>query len=224
VRKWQRNTGRQWNTGLYYLADGIFHTQEEVDAYPHWAGARPGDIKFVDYNKDDRIDGADRVRINENSTPDVIGAFNVGATIGRFELFGLFQGATQVQQYVRAGSVGEFGNFFKEDADKRWTPENPNAEGPRAWNRVEPYWASNDNTYFLRDAKYLRLKTASIAFSVPQAWVQRFTRMETLQVYLTGRNLMTWSPLKIMDPEIRNQAAHEYPPERAFTLGLQIGF
>lgn len=224
VLPWQRNTGRQWNTGLFYIADGIFHTQEEVDAYPHWDGARPGDIRFVDVNGDGVIDGADRVRVNENGTPDIIGAFNVGATIGRFELFALFQGATQVQQYVRAGSVGEFGNFFKEDADKRWTPENPNAEGPRAWNRVDPYWASNNNTYFLRDAKYLRLKTASIAFSVPQAWLRRFSGMQSLQVYLTGRNLTTWSPLKIMDPEIRNQAAHEYPPERAFTLGLQMGF
>jgi len=41
---------------------------------------------------------------------------------------------------------------------------------------------------------------------------------------VAGRNLITWSPLKIMDPEIRNQAAQEYPPERAFTLGLQMGF
>jgi TonB-linked SusC/RagA family outer membrane protein len=221
---WQRNTGRQWSTGLYYRAGGIFHTQEELDAYPHWAGARPGDIKFVDHNEDGRIDGDDRVRLDENGTPDIIGAFNVGATVGRVEIFALFQGATQVQQYMQAGSVGEFGNFFKEDADKRWTPENPNAEGPRAWNRVEPYWASNANTYFLRNAKYLRLKTASVAFSVPQAWLQSLGAMESVQLYLTGRNLLTWSPLKIMDPEMRNQAAHEYPPERAFVLGLQLGF
>jgi TonB-linked SusC/RagA family outer membrane protein len=233
VLPWQRNTGRQWRcptgspadcptTGLYYVADGIFHTWADT-VYPHLAGARPGDIRFVDVNRDGKIDGADRVRMDENDVPDIIGAFNVGATIGRFDLFVLFQGATQVLQYVRAGSVGEFGNFFKEDADKRWTPENPNAEGPRAWNRVEPYWANVDNTYFLRDAKYLRLKTASIAFTVPPAWLQRFGRMESLQLYLTGRNLLTWSPLKIMDPEVRNQAAHEYPPERSFTVGLRMG-
>ena len=230
---WQRNTGRQWRcglnracgdqTGLYYLADGIFHDSTELMAYPHWDGARPGDIKFVDYNRDSVINGADRVRIDENNVPDIIGSFNVGATIGRFELFTLFQGATKVRQYVQAGSVGEFGNFFKEDADKRWTPENPNADGPRAWNRVEPYWASNANTYFLRDAKYLRLKTASIAFNVPEAWLRRLGRLQSLQVYVSGRNLLTWSPLKIMDPEIRDQAAHEYPPERAFILGLQMG-
>jgi TonB-linked SusC/RagA family outer membrane protein len=232
---WQRNTGRQWSCptgspgncsdlGLYYIADGIFNDSAEVDSYPHLAGARPGDIVFRDIDGNDTLDARDRVRLNENSTPDIIGAFNVGATIGPFELFVLFQGATQVRQYVQAGSVGEFGNFFKEDADKRWTPQNPDAEGPRAWNRVDPYWASNRNTYFLHDAKYLRLKAASIAFSVPEAWLRKFGRMESLQVYLTGRNLLTWSPLKIIDPEIRNQAGHEYPPERAFVFGLQMGF
>jgi TonB-dependent starch-binding outer membrane protein SusC len=221
---WQRNTGKQWETGLYYVADGIFNDSAEVNSYPHRDGARAGDIRFRDIDGNDTLDARDRMRVNENGTPDIIGAFNVGATIGRFELFMLFQGATQVRQYMRAGSVGEFGNFFKEDADKRWTPENPNATGPRAWNRTEPYWAQEANTYFLRDAKYLRLKTASIAFTVPQAWLQRFGRMESLQIYLTGRNLLTWSPLKAMDPELRNQAAHEYPPERAFVFGLQLGF
>jgi TonB-linked SusC/RagA family outer membrane protein len=224
VLPYQRNTGKQWQTGLYYIADGIFNTQEELDSYPHWAGARPGDIKFVDYNEDGRIDGADRVRVNENGTPDIIGSFNVGATISRLELFVLFQGATQVQQYARSGAVGEFGNYFKEDADRRWTPENPDAEGPRAWNRVDPYWASNDNTYFLRDAKYLRLKTATIGYTLPQEWLQPLGGMESLQVYLTGRNLLTWSPLKVFDPELRNAAGQEYPPERAFTVGLQVGF
>lgn len=224
VLPWQRNTGRQWQTGLFYIADGIFNTQEELDSYPHWAGARPGDIKFVDYNEDGVIDGADRVRLDENGTPDIIGSFNVGATISRLELFAIFQGATQVQQYVRSGAVGEFGNYFKEDADRRWTPENPDADGPRAWNRVDPYWASNDNTFFLQDAKYLRLKTATIGYTLPQEWLQPLGGMESLQVYLTGRNLLTWSPLKVIDPELRNQAGQDYPPERAFTVGLQMDF
>jgi TonB-dependent starch-binding outer membrane protein SusC len=81
VLPYQRNTGRPWNTGLFYVADGIFQTQEEVDSYPHWPGARPGDIRFVDVNGDGVIDAADRVRVDENGTPGIIGSFNVGATV-----------------------------------------------------------------------------------------------------------------------------------------------
>ena len=48
---------------MYYQAIGIFKNKEEVEAYPHWAGARPGDIIFKDVNEDGVIDGNDRVRM-----------------------------------------------------------------------------------------------------------------------------------------------------------------
>ena len=66
VLPYQRNTGSPWGTGLYYLHDGIWNTQEEIDNNPSWPGARPGDVRFQDYNEDGVIDGADRVRIDED--------------------------------------------------------------------------------------------------------------------------------------------------------------
>jgi len=221
----QRNTGRPWNTNLYYIADGIWSTQQELDNAPaHWPGARPGDIRFKDVNGDGQINGNDRVRIEENGTPDIIGSFNLGASMGPFDVSVLFQGATQVRHYVFTGSVGEFGNYFQEWADNRWTPENTNASGPRAWNRVEPYWASNQNTFFLRNAKYLRLKSARISYSLPANLLDRVGGMSQVQVYLSGRNLFTFTPLKIMDPELREGGAHTYPLERAYTVGFQMSF
>ncbi len=220
----QRNTGSPWNTSLFYQTDGIWNTQEEIDANPHSSGARPGDVRFVDFNGDGQINGDDRVRIDENGTPDVIGAFSLGATIGQFDLSVLFQGAAQVRQYVLSGAVGEFGNYFQEFTEDRWTPENTDGTRPRAWNRTEPYWARQANTFFLEDAKYLRLKTASVAYTLPSQLLNRLGGLEAAVVYVSGRNLLTFSPLKIMDPEIRNNAAQEYPNERAVTLGIQLGF
>ena len=221
---YQRNTGKPWNTNLYYIADGIWNTQEEIDANPSSSGARPGDVRFSDYNGDGVINGDDRVRIEENGTPDIIGAFNIGATVGQFDFGLLFQGAARVKQYVLSGAVGEFGNYFQAFTEDRWTPENPNGTNPRAWNRTEPYWARQANTFFLQDAQYLRLKTARIAYSVPGNWLQNNGGLSQLTVYLSGRNLLTFSPLKIMDPELRNAAAQEYPNERAYTVGIQVGF
>lgn len=223
VLEWQQNTGRAMETDLYYIADGIFNDQAEIDNNPSWPGARPGDIRFEDINGDGVIDGDDRRRINRNGIPNIIGGLNLSASYRQFDAGILFQGATQVQQYVFSGSVGTFGNYFQEFAEDRWTPENPDASGPRAYNRVEPYWASNENTYFLRDGKYLRVKSARFAYTLPTSLTESFS-MERLQVYLTGRNLLTFSPLKVMDPELRNGAAHEYPLERAYTLGLQLSF
>ena len=223
VLPYQQNTGRPMDTGLYYIADGIFNDQEEIDNNPSWPDARPGDVRFADINDDGVIDGADRRRINQNGTPDLIGGLNLNVSYGQFDAGVLFQGATQVQHYVFAGAVGTFGNYFQEFAENRWTPENPDASGPRAYNRVEPYWASNQNTYFLRDAKYLRVKSARLGYTLPTRLTESI-RMERLQVYLTGRNLLTFTPLKVMDPEVRSGSAQEYPPERAYTLGFQLSF
>ena len=221
----QRNTGRPWNTGLYYIADGIWSTQQEIDSAPAaWPGAQPGDIRFRDVNGDGEINGDDRVRIEENGTPDVIGAITLGLTVGHFDFGLLLQGATQVRHYAFTGSVGEFGNYFQEWADQRWTPENPNAEGPRAWNRVEPYWANNQNTFFLRDAKYLRLKSARASYTLPTSLLDQIGGFDQVLIYLSGRNLFTITPLDLMDPEIRDGGAHSYPLERAYTIGIQMGF
>ncbi len=221
----QRNTGSPWETNLYYDAVGIWSSQEEIDnADAVWPGARPGDIRFRDVNGDGEINGDDRIRVDENATPDIIGSFNLGASFGRFDASLLFQGAAKVRHYVFSGSVGEFGNYFQEFADERWTPENPNASGPRAYNRVDPFWASNASTFFLQDAKYLRLKSARLGYSVPSQWLNRLGGMRQLQIYLSGRNLLTFTPLKVMDPEIRHGGAHSYPLERAYTVGLQMGF
>ena len=221
---YQQNTGSPWNTDLYYIADGIFNDQAEIDNNPSPGGARPGDVRFRDHNGDGEINGDDRVRIDENGIPDVIGAFSLGAVIGQFDVNFLFQGAAKVRQYVFSGAVGEFGNYFQEFTEDRWTPENPDGTRPRAWNRSEPYWARDRSTFFLEDAKYLRLKSARLGYSVPEKWINRIGGTESLMVYLSGRNLFTLTPMKIADPELRNSAAQEYPTERAYTFGIQLGF
>ncbi|HEU4554537.1 MAG TPA: TonB-dependent receptor, partial [Chitinophaga sp.] len=41
---YQQSTGGKISTGLYYRAIGVFQDQKQVDDYPHWSGARPGDL------------------------------------------------------------------------------------------------------------------------------------------------------------------------------------
>ena len=51
--EWQKRTGKSiGSNALMYEADGIFRTQEELDSYPHLAGARVGDIRFKNINDD----------------------------------------------------------------------------------------------------------------------------------------------------------------------------
>ena len=223
VPEWQQNEGRPMNTELYFIADGIWSTQDEIDqAEVHHPEARPGDVRFKDIDGDGDIDADDRRRISENDRPDLIGGLNLGASYRNFDLSLQFQGAAQVRQYVFTGAAGTFGNYFQEFAENRWTPENTDASGPRAYQRVNPYWASNQNTHFLRDAKYFRLKAAQFSYTVPQNLTQG-VGVGNLQVYLSGRNLFTLTPLEVFDPELRVGSGQAYPPEQAYTVGLRMG-
>ena len=87
VLPWQTVTGRPYNDptrfngNLMYNAIGVFRDQAAVDAYPHWPGARPGDIIFQDVNEDGTIDGNDRIRLENNTIPQFQGGFTLGYAV-----------------------------------------------------------------------------------------------------------------------------------------------
>jgi len=217
----QRNTGRPMNTELFYIDQGIWSSQKEIDNNPSFPGAQPGDIRYKDFNGDGVINSDDRVRIEENTRPDIIGGFNLGATVGQFDARFQFQGAAQVRRDISTSRVGDRGPYFKEHFKNRWSPENKDGTWPRAWNRNAPYWNDEGNspsTFFYRDAKYLRLKSARVGYTLPAALVPGDGQF---QLYLAGRNLLTWTPLEIVDPEMSKGS--DYPPDRTFTVGIQLG-
>ena len=130
---------------LYYNAIGIFQTEEEIEAYPHLAGARPGDIIFEDYNKDGVLDGQDRVMYDKSRTPIFTGGLNLSAGYKGFDLNVLFQGAMG-GVYYQGTESGDFGNYLKSFYDNRWTELNPSTENPRTYNRTSEYWVNQGNT------------------------------------------------------------------------------
>jgi hypothetical protein len=211
------------NTGLFYRAIGVFSDQAEVDNTPSWPGARPGDLIFEDVNGDGEITDADRVRIERNDIPDWTGGLNLGASYKRFDVSVFFQGASGASQYVRTAS-GQFGNYYAEFAEKRWTPDNPDAEGPRAFNRQEEYWMEHNNTYFFRETDYIRLKQLEVAYNLGSDFAGRLG-LNNLRVYANGFNLATWSPYKVGDPESSgDERGGRYPQKRIFNLGVNVTF
>jgi TonB-linked SusC/RagA family outer membrane protein len=205
---------------LYYQAIGIFKDQAAVDAYPHWAGAAPGDVIFKDVNADGVIDGLDKVRNDKNNMPRFIYGGTLNLRYKGFDLTALIQGATGAMVYISPES-GDIGNYYKVYADNRWTPENTNTAYPKAWNRDEEYWRSQGNTFWLHNMDYLRLKNLEIGYSLP-ASANKMLGIEGLRFYINGLNLLTISKEKLIDPEL--QAGTDYPLQRVVSGGLTLTF
>ncbi len=213
---YQKSTGHPMNTGLYYEAIGIFKDWAAVNAYPHWPGARPGDIIFKDVNHDGVINGLDEVRNNKSSMPTFTGGINFSLSYKNFDIYLLFQGATGAVRYHSTES-GEMGNYLEDDAKGRWTVNNPNASKPRAWNRQNEYWMNQPNTYWLRSTNYIRLKNLNIGYTI----INNKAGIDNLRIFISGTNLFTLTKLKDFDPESTGRG---YPLNKIYNVGLNFTF
>jgi TonB-linked SusC/RagA family outer membrane protein len=236
---YQQTTGHPMGSGLYYKTDGIYHTQAEIDAdnKKYDIGSTPpspGDVKFVDVNGDGVINALDQVRIFKNNIPTFTFGGNINLNYKGFDLTILIQGATGANADIYS-EAGKFGNFFQSFANARWTPDNPSAHGPRTFNRGNWYWASNNNTYWLHNANYVRLKTVQLGYTIPSKVLPQKAGIKTLRIYVSGYNLLTYCPgIKDFDPELgasssptggaASTSGYNYPLSRVVSMGLTIGF
>ncbi|MDR8392543.1 TonB-dependent receptor [Aliifodinibius sp. S!AR15-10] len=219
--EWQQSTGRMMEAPLLYRVIGVFNDQAEVESYPHWDNARPGDLIFEDVNDDGVINSDDRVRVERTDVPKWNGGLNISGQYKAFDFTMLIQGAAGASQWIQTQS-GDFGNYFQEFAENRWTPDNPDASGPRAFQREEEYWISQQNTYFYLNTDYVRLKNLEIGYNAPSSFTSQIG-LDRLRIYANGFNLLTFSDFW-MDPEAREASGSYYPQKRVINLGLSLSF
>lgn len=225
VPEYQRSTGKPMNAGLYYIALGVFKDQEAVDSYPHWPNARPGDIIFKDVNGDGEINGLDLVRHTKTDLPTFTGGVSINLSYKSFYSSILFQGAAgAVRSYTLES--GFQGNFLADDANGRWTEENHTSAKPRTWNTGGEYWTSGlgggtwgiNNTYWLKNNDYLRLKNLQVGYNIPRALCSK-VNVSNISLYFSGLNLLTFTPLKSFDPET---VGNVYPLSKVYNFGINV--
>lgn len=230
--EWQKRTGKSIGTDgsmyLMYEADGIFRTQEELDAYPHLSNAKIGDIRFKDINDDKIINGSDKVRQDKPAIPRIMYGINLNLDYKDWRLSLLFQGAAQVWQYtfMEAGTIG---NFTKDFYDNRWTSDNISAKYPRTYNRDATPTGAGDyrNSFWLNDASYLRLKSIELSYMLPKSIINN-TPLSNVRLSLSGFNLLTFTGIKNIDPETAENsqgwAAWNTPQSKVVNFGVNITF
>lgn len=226
---WQMNTGYPMHSGLYYKAIGIFHTQEEIENYPHMENARPGDIIFEDVDGDEEITGNDKVRIHKSSVPKWTGGLNLYFAYKGFDLSMLFNAQAGAVRYVQArGSASARFNYWKTFYDNRWTEDNIWADYPRTFDRNNEYWMSseNPNTFWLKKTDFIRLKNLELGYTLPRYFTGRIG-LENIRLSVGAMNLFTFSPdMKDFDPELSYSgfAGEGYPLQKMLTVGASVKF
>src|SRR5690606_23280763 len=131
------------------------------------------------------------------------------------------QGQTNAYNYDdRFSTLGSatYDNATVERAEDRWTVDNPNGTMPRADGN-----APGNNTMWVFDATFVRMKTLELGYSLPEALISRVGLTNT-RLYVSGFNLLTWSKeIKWTDPEAQGGFLY-YPQLRVINLGVNVKF
>lgn len=218
--------GLPFNAHWGYKTAGYFQTQQEINSYPTIAtNTKPGDVKYVDLNKDGKIDANDWTMIGNPFPKYTFGAV-AELNYHGFTLNLLFQGAADVDTRL-SGALSEIGIFegftHKIVTNNYWTPERPNARFPLP--RKSDQRNVNTSDRLIIDGSYLRLKNGQLAYALPASLLKK-TGISAARVYVAGTNLLTLSKLNEwnLDPEAESGRGIYYPQTRLYTVGLNLNF
>ena len=193
------------------------------------ADVQPGDAMYADLNSDNRVDGKDRFVYGYSDRPEYVLGVNLGFRWRGFSVSMQWTGAAHVNKmleldyripFTNSGSRGLLTYFY----DQCWTPENQlGAKYPRPSENSES-WNSENSTLWLQDASYLRLKNLSVGYTFNESSLLKKIGIKQMDLTFTGYNLLTFSPLKYIDPEGNTSNNGNYPLTKIYSFGLNLKF
>ena len=207
---------------------------------------RPGDIKYKDVNGDGVITDDDKVPLFAYSgVPQLMYGLGAEVRYKNWTLNVLFKG-TGRNKFLYGGMLSDrfdgylpFNNGAKGnvlaiayDQANRWTSaeysgdpstENPNARFPRL------YYGENENntkpsTFWMGDARYLRLQELSLNYNLRLPAMQRKLGIQSMDIRLVCENLAVWDSVDLFDPEQATACGQSYPLPARYSLQLYLNF
>lgn len=236
---WRNNTtDRNNNIAWGYRVAGQFQSYEEILSSPLQGdpsqGNRylfPGDLKYEDINKDGIINNLDVVPIGKGRIPETSFALSGGASYKSFDLTFLLQGAAGFNYiddfwfdrgllWLGRNGLNKFYDRWHRadlfDPNSEWIP----GRFPSAYD-ASSRGNRDDSDFWVRDAKYLRLKNIELGYTINSVGLSR-AGIKSIRVSVSGTNLLTLTGLKDVDPERGDQLT--YPIVRMYNFGLNLQF
>ena len=205
----------------------VWQSEQEIQEVGTMLGSFPGDYRFQDLNGDG-IYSADDDRFVGDPNPDLVFGFTNDFSYKNFSLRVFFQGMVgNTTLMVTKNQLAGGTNLWKEDRDRRWTPENPRVGG-NVTNSVRngyPNLVTDDNAY---DGSFARLKNIQLTYNVPTEG----TFLRSAQIFVAGQNVLTFTKYPGWDPEVNASGGSNiikgvdrfpYPSSKSVRVGVNIG-
>ena len=240
IVNYRKVTGTTYGSILCWQADGLYRTEEEIDA-SSWYGTRPnlGDIRYVDLNGDGKIDEDDKGYFGRSNRPELTYGLNINLGWKGIDFNAQFTGGALFDVSL----TGTYYNYnddntiwtqtFKEGGnsplflvENAYSEFNPNGTFPRITLAKTNHGGDNglSSTFWIRDGKYVRLKTAQLGYTFPKKWTQKIG-IQAFRIFAEGQNLFTLDGLpEGIDPESPGVNNGYYPQQRLVMGGITVTF
>lgn len=191
---------------------------------------RPGDPKYRDINGDKKIDDNDRTIIGCGQ-PLHTGGFGNSFNFNGFDVNIFFS-------WSYGNDILNANRLIFEDGSKQnlnllssytehWSESNPTSDVPRIGANGMSVYSSR----VIEDGSFLRLKSFTVGYTFPRT-VLRKMHFDTMRVYISADNLLTFTKYSGQDPEVstRNTVLtpgfdwSAYPRSRGVTAGFSFTF
>ena len=237
--------GLPLNSYYGYKTAGYFKTYEEIlhAAVPSTIDRtqlRPGDVKYVDINKDGVIDEDDRTYLGYGFPRYTFG-FTYGLRWKGIDFSMMLQGVLKRTNAIRGELVEPFHvdygtTMYKHQLDY-WAPDNTNARWPRltAYGSVSQAnnWGQAGSELNMINGAYLRVRNIQIGYTLPEKWTSKIA-CKSLRVFLDCQNPFTFTKYGFLDPETTEfgsnmsrggaNSVRNYPTLRYFGGGVNMVF
>jgi TonB-linked SusC/RagA family outer membrane protein len=179
-------------------------------------------------------EGLDFVRIGR-TTPDFSYSLSNTFRLGDFQLYGLLDAQHGFDVYNR-GRQWAMRDRMSAEMDQGNLAEDERK--PVGYFNPTLYAVNNLSSHFVEDGSFLKLRELSLRYNLGAPTLARLNipAMERASLYVTGRNLITWTDYTGFDPEVgfaggtAGSAAlnridsYQYPNFRTYTLGVELAF
>lgn len=214
--------------GNYETIDDVFNNAQTGSINSVAPGqVVPGDFIYIDFDSNGILNGQDKVAVDELNYPLHTYGLNLGFDWKGLSFSAMFYASTGVYKLVNSVYSASFKSGkinAQPDVMNAWTPETANTSGVRApalHLTNDGAFNGTESTYRYQNFSYLRLKTMELGYNLPKKWLKT-VGLKSLQVYVTGNNLLTWwGGDDRIDPE-GEQA--KYPILRSFTSSVRVSF
>ncbi len=235
--------GRSIGEHFGWVFDGIFQSQDEVDAHAtQFPGTSTGDIRFRDIagppdqngnpsDPDGVVDENDRTYLGQGIPTYYYGiSITAGYKNFDFTIFGSGSGGNLVNNSIYKSIMNQNPPNWHEDILDRWTQENPGNSVPRMISGdPNDNGRNSDRPGWLQDGDYFRINTISLGYTLPTRMVGKIGAT-SIRFYGTVQNLTTFTAYKGYNPDFQSGILNpgfdpgSFPRPTTSIFGVQIKF